>query len=524
MLGAGLLVLASACLAEPPAYQHGISLLHDLKYPADFTHFDYSNPLAPKGGSLTLSASWPVRNVSGAWGTAVPSAAGIEQTMDRLFVRSADEPSALYGLLVDGVALSDDRRSLFLRLHKDARWHDGVPVTTADLRFSYDALMASATHERFNMKAWVASFDVVNDRELVIRHRDVFTHTNLLALSSFAVRPAHYYAGHEDGDPFKPTLRPPLANGPYRVATFDSNHIVYERVPDYWGRDLPVNRGRFNFDTIRYDIYRDATVAREAFRKGLFDALWESDARHWQAASDLEPVKTGAIRRDSRRVARVIGLELALAFNLDQPRFQDLRVREALTLAYNFDWQNRVFHYDSQIRALSYFAGSKFAASGLPSPEERAVLLPFRHQLPDRIFSAAFDLPSAPGQGLHREALARAGQLLKESGWELVDGQRRDREGRPFRLEIATQDGGARRKLLAYVDSLKMLGIDARIRLLDNALAVNYKRKRQYDLYLRQHDLVNPPLGQLHTWFSTASAEMMMGGIWRASGTPSSTH
>lgn len=503
------LVLAFACLGEPPPYQHGISLLHELKYPADFTHFDYSNPSAPKGGSLTLSTTWPVRNFSGAWGTGVSNASGLERTMDRLFVRSADEQSALYGLIVDGVALSEDRKSLYIRLHEAARWHDGVPITTRDVRFSYDAMEATSLAGKVYLRSWVESFEVVNDRELVIRHRDVFTHSNLLALTTFPVRPAHYYA---DRDPGQVTLEPPLVSGPYRIAEFDRNHVTYERVPDYWARDLPVNRGRHNFDTIRYDVYRDATVAREAFRKGLLDLFFETDLRYWETAYDTSAPNAGRLRKDTRRVGKAIGQERTLTFNLAREMFHDARVREALTLAFDFEWQNRVFHYDSQYRALSYFAGSPLAARGVPSKEEIALLAPHRDQLPERVFTEPFLLPVSVGRGPNRPALQRARRLLADAGWVLVEGRLENAVGEPFALEIATQNAWAKRLLLPYVDSLAHLGIDATLRLLDNVTAVRFKRERRFDMYFRGLDLLNPPMAQLPTYFGSANAEAGRGG------------
>ena len=504
-----LLLLASTCLAEQPPYQHGISLLHDLKYPADFAHFDYANPAAPKGGSLTLSTTWPIRNFSGAWGTGVGNAAGLERTFDRLFVRSADEQSAMYGLLVDGIALSADGKSLFIRLHEKARWHDGVPVTTADLRFSYDAMVATSLAGMAYYRRWVESFEIVNDRELVIRHIDVFTHSNLMALTTFPVRPAHYYA---DRDPGETTLEPPIGGGPYRIAGFDRNHVIYQRLDDYWARDLPINRGRHNFDTIRYDVYRDSTVAREAFRKGLFDVFWETDIRYWVSSYDIPALKSGRIRKEIRSVRKNIGQARALVFNLNREMFRDVRVREALTLAFDFEWQNRVFHHDSQSRALSYFAGSSFAARGLPTEEENALLAPYRDQLPDRVFTEPFQLPRSTGQGSHRAALQRARRLLAEAGWTVVDGRLRDARGEPFRLEIATQFGWAKRLLLPYIESLAFLGIDARFRLLENVLAAKYKRQRRFDMFLVGREFSNPPMGQLLNYFSSAAAVAELGG------------
>ena len=485
-----LLLMATACLAEQPRYQHGISLLHDLKYSADFRHFDYANPSAPKGGTLMLSTTWPIRNFSGAWGTGVANASGLERTVDRLFIRSADEQSALYGLLADGVALSADRKSLFIRLHERARWHDGVPITTDDVRFSYAAMDKTSLAGKIYLRSWVESFEIVNARELVIHHRDVFSHANLLALTTFPVRPAHYYA---DRDPGKTTLEPPIGSGPYRIAEFDGNHVVYERVADYWARDLPVNRGRHNFDTVRYDVYRDATVAREAFRKGLFDIFWEADIRYWYGSYDTPARQAGRLLKDTRRVTAVIGQDRALAFNLEREMFHDVRVREALTLAFDFGWQNRVFQHNSQSRALSYFAGSSLAAEGLPSEEEIALLAPYRDQLPVRVFTETFQLPASTGWGEHRPALQRARQLLAEAGWRLVDGRLQDAHGQPLTLEISTQNAWAKRLLLPYIRSLAVLGIDARLRVLDVVLAVRFKRQRRFDMYFRGHDLGNPP-------------------------------
>ncbi len=191
---------------------------------------------------------------------------------------------------------------------------------------------------------------------------------------------------------------------PFRIAGFDKNHIVYERVPDYWARDVPVNRGRYNFETIRYDVYRDATVAREAFRKGLIDIYMETDVRYWHAA-DQAALQSGRLQKMVRRIARYIGQASALAFNLEREPFKDVRVREALTLAYDFEWQNRVMQYNSQRRALSYFAGSSLEATGLPSPAETAILQPHRDQLPERVFTEPFRLPVSSGRGSNRQSL-----------------------------------------------------------------------------------------------------------------------
>lgn len=468
-------------------------------------HFTFANPTAPKGGSLTLSTTFPIRNFSGAWGMGAGPAPGLYRTNDMLFVRSADELSALYGLLADGISLSTDQKSLFIRLNPLARWHDGVPVTTRDLLFSYNALKSFSPTSRPYLDSWIESFDVINDRELVIRHRDVFTQSNLLAMTTYPVKPAHYY-GRGD-DPFEVSLEIPLGSGPYRITSHDRDHVQYERVEDYWGRDLPVNRGRHNFDKIRYDVYQDATVAREAFRKGLFDLYLERDIRYWHAANDIPTPRSVRLLKDTRQVDRIIGQQWSLVFNTNREKFRDKRVREALTLAYDFEWQNRTLQHNSQRRALSYFSSSMLAARGLPSEEELLLLTPFRDQIPERVFTKAYQLPISTGFGINRTALEQARQLLADAGWVIDDDRLQDKDGKPFKLDIVTQHPWARRILLPFIKSLGILGIDARLRLLETVQTIRVKQQRQFDMFLNDISFVNPPMASLQYYFSSEYAE-----------------
>jgi microcin C transport system substrate-binding protein len=505
---AGVLMQALVSVAEQPVYQHGISLMHDLKYPASFKHFEYANPDAPKGGELYLSTTTNIQNFAGVPGTGVPSAQGIGRTVDRLLLRSADELSGLYGQLADGIALSADRKSLFIRIHEKARWHDGVPVTTKDVKFSYDDLLGRVFGKVY-LATWIESLEIVNDKELVVRHRESFTNSNLVALTWFPIRPAHYYA---DKEPGAPTLVPPVGSGPYRVVAFDTDYVRYERIEDYWGRDIPVNRGRYNFNVIQYDVYRDATVAREAFRKGLFDIYFETDIGHWVSSYDIPALAEGSLIMETRSLEKFIGLGTAIVLNLDQERLQDMRVREALTLALDFEWQNRVYRYDLQSRALSYFANSSFASSGLPAEAELALLAPYQDRLPGRVFTDSFQLLASEGKGVHRSALEKARDLLGQAGWTITNGRLVNAEGALFELELTTQDAAMRRVLLPYIESLKVLGIDARLRLLDSVTWVNFLRERDFDAYVRGHDFLNPPLGELESYFGSKTADMELGG------------
>ena len=497
---------------EYPEYQHGISLLHPLKYGADFEHFQFANPDAPKGGHLVLSTTMNIANFSGQPGPDLPNAPGLGRTFDRLLIRTADELSGLYGWLVEGIALAEDKRALRLRLHRTARWHDGEPITTRDVKFSFEEVMKLASGQVY-FKPWIKEMEVLGPHELVVRHRNVFTNANLAALVWIRIRPAHYWAGR---DPSAATLTPPVGSGPYRIAHFDRGYVHYERVDDYWGRDIPINRGRFNFDSIRYEVYRDATAAREGLRKGLIDLFFENDIRHWASAYDLPAIANGHLLRDTRRVRKFIGPQVAVALNTDHERLRDVRVREALTLAMDFEWQNRVFQHGTQVRAASYFAGSAFTATGLPSKAELELLHPFRDQLPNRVFTETFRLPVSTGSGRDRAALVRAHELLAEAGWRIRDGKLVNAAGVPFQLDILTQNQSHQRVLLPYIEALKILGIDVRLRVMDNAATMKLLRERGFQAYVRSLEMLNPPIGELHNHFS--STAVRLSGAWNLAG------
>lgn len=489
-------------------YRHGISLLHELKYPADFEHFEYADPDAPKGGRIVLSTTAPIVNFNGARGPELPNAMGLGRTFERLLIRSADELSGLYGQLVEGIALSPDRTTLFFRLHEHAHWHDGVPITTDDIQFTYDEIM-SAVHGRVYFASWIKSLEILGPKDFAIHHRSTFTNSNLVAMTWFPVRPAHYWEGR---DPNKPTLIPPVGSGPYRVADFDRSYVTYRRVDDYWGRDIPVNKGRYNFDEIRYEVYRDQSVAREAFRKGLFDIMFENDIRHWMSSYDVPALADNRIRRSTREVRKFIGAERAIALNSRRSFLSDVRVREALTLAFDFEWQNRVMRHGTQSRALSYFANSQFAAKGLPTQAEIEILKPFESRIPPRVFTHPFTLPISTGYGTNRDALEQARKLLEAAGWHLEEGRLVNELGEPFEFEILTQDQSMQRVLLPYTETLRLLGIDGRMRLVDNVTAINLLRGRNFDAYVREHLLLNPPVGELRNHFSSSAAGVQMGG------------
>ena len=490
LLAAAWAMLLSGVQAHPGEYVfgHGVAFLHELKYPAGFEHFEYINPGAPKGGALVLPTMRPFNTVSPLANERAMGVPGAGLAFDTLLVRAGDEIAAYYGNLAKEVAIRTDKRAMAFRLHPLARWHDGVPITTADVKFTFEKMLETAAGQAY--LHWLDHVEVVDER-LLILHTHSDPTLNLRMLSGISILPVHYWAGR---DPLAATLVPTLGSGPYRIAEVgEGRSVTYERAPDYWGAELPVNRGRFNFDTIRYDVYRDATVAREALRKGLLDMWVETDIRHWAVSYDTPAHQKGWLIKGRRTYRIDIGARMWVVLNTQRAPFDDIRVREALTYALDFEWQNRVLHSMEQTRADSYFHGSPFAARGLPSDAELALLEPFRAAVPSRVFTHEFTLPQTDGRGENRRGLLRARALLAESGWRVQDGLLVDAYGRPFDIEFLSRSAEDQRTLLPFIDSLAKLGIRGKIRAVEQLQFTNRMRNRDYQAFLRVGDIGLPP-------------------------------
>ena len=482
-------------------FKHGIAFFDDLKYPPDFTHLDYLNPDAPKGGVLVQSTRRDFHTLT-IFTDFVPAPATIKWMYDPLVSSRSEEMSSFYGRLADGLSVSDDKRTLFIRLHPEARWHDGMPITTRDVKFTFDLVESSIRFRGFF--AWVQSVEILSEREIALRLASELTLSNLISLSWIPIMPAHYW---EDKDPTRVTMEPPLGSGPYRIAEVrQGRYIRFERVPDYWGRDIPVNKGRYNFDQIRYDVYRDATIAREAFRKGLIDTWHEEDTRYWATGYDIPARDKGWLVMDHLDYG-AIGVNRIIALNNRRDKFKDPRVREALTLAVDFEWENRVLHFGQLERALSNFSGEpSLEARGLPGEGELALLEPFRDQLPKRVFTEVFELPRSTGSGRNRASLERARALLAQAGWHIADGVLVNSAGEPFEIEFLSRDVADQRTLLPYLSTLKQLGITGRIRLVDATQFVSLNRKFDYDAIFTRKPILSPPIVFLSMFFHSQSA------------------
>ena len=490
-------------------WQHGVSAFDEFKYGPDFEHFDYANPDAPKGGTLVLSTGFDFTSFTPflPFGTSAPGALVPGTLYDSLFVRAHDEAFSVYGNLAKRVRFAADLSEVAVQLHPDAYWHDGVPITARDVEFTFDHVLTKSHSGVRAALSIIESVEVLGEREVLFRFKRIAG----LNKNSFAspatyvsILPEHYWRTR---DLTKTTLEPPLGSGPYRIADFEQGQfLLWERVADYWGRDLAVHRGRHNFDYIRNELYRDATIAREALRKGLLDYRVEDDPYQWRTGYDIPARERGwlVMRQNNSKMGS--GFQTALIFNTRRSKLADVRVREALTIAFDFKWTNRAIYDGFYARADSYFSGTELAARGVPSGAELALLEPFRDQLPDKLFTQPFVFPNAKDAAVHRHSLLRARELLAESGWNVRDGLMVDAEGEQLTIEFLTSSATAKRTLLPYMDNLRRLGIASNIRFVESAQYVSRLLQSDYDALLRNLPYGFPPGVELRSFFISTTA------------------
>lgn len=453
--------------AENVTWQHGYGFLKPLAMPADFPHFSYVNPDAPKGGEIRLAelGTWDNFNFVAAKGR---DAQGLNMwttqnlVYDKLLEQAADEPTARYGRLAESVAIAEDGAWIAFRLRPEARWHDGRPVTARDLAFSFDVYRNRAAP---TIRAPLSAFDrieVVNDHEVRYWVREGMRGDPVLPtrLGNLPVLPEHYW---RDRDVTATTVEPPLGSGPYRIADFAvGRYVRYERVPDYWGRDLPVNRGRYNFDRVRYDYFRDEYVQYEAIKGRLVDLREENNPRRWAAEYDFPGARRGLLRKEMLQLDAPAGLWWPIFWNLRHERFQDRRVREALWLLYDFEWTNDKLNHGFWDHGSSFFHNSDMAHRGRPSEREMAWLEPWRDHVPARVFEGPFAPPPNQGDGWNRDNVRRALELFASAGWEVRDRRLVHRDtGEPFRIEFVLVSTGLLRAMVPYIQVLRQVGIQA---------------------------------------------------------------
>lgn len=485
------------------APRHGVALYGEPKYGPDFQHFDYINPDAPKGGKVTLAAvgSFDTLNPYTLKGNA---AAGLAFTYDTLMTGSSDEPFTEYGLLAETIDMPEDRSWVAFDLRPQARWHDGKPVTAEDVVFSFRTLTDSHPFYK-NYYAQVAEVKAEGERRVRFTFKPGDNRELPMIVGQLPVLPKHYWEGRTFA---QTTLEPPLGSGPYRIASVDPGRtITYERVADYWGKDLPVNRGRYNFGTLAFEYYRDTTVAFQGFRGGVVDFRQENSAKNWATAYDFPAVKEGKVKVEEIPNKIPSGMQ-AYVFNTRRAVFADPRVRQAIGYAFDFEWTNETLFHKAYKRTSSYFENSDLASKGLPGPAELKLLEPLRDKVPPEVFTKRYEPPKAEGgaQGI-RKNLLEAKRLLDEAGWEVKNGVRTDpKSGKPLAFEILIDEPTFERVTLPFIENLKRLGVQANLRTVDSTQYENRVRDFDFDMIVSTWPQSLSPGNEQRDFFGADSA------------------
>lgn len=482
---------------------HALSLLGEPALPADFPHFPWVNPDAPKGGEIALTAlgAFDSFNQFILRGTA---AVGLGLLYDTLLKESQDEASTEYPYLAQWIDLPADRLGVSFELNPAARWHDGRPVTAADVVWTFNTLRE---HGRpFYRAYWGDVTEVVaeSERRVTFRFRNNENRELALILGQMPVLPAHWWRGRDFS---RPLLDPPLGSGAYRIERFEAGRsVVFRRVENWWARDLPTQKGMQNFDVMRYEYFRDTTVAFEAFKAGQIDFRTENIARDWATGYDFPAVRRGLVKRDELRHELPTGMQ-AFVVNLRRPLFQDARVRRALIELFDFEWMNANLFYGSYARTSSYFSNSELASSGLPQGKELAILERFRGRVPEEVFTREYRLPVTDGSGNNRDGLRRALTLLQQAGWQVRDRRLVDAQGRRFEFEILLDGPSFERVALPYVQALERIGMAVRVRTVDPAQYQTRIDAFDYDMTVDVIGQSLSPGNEQRDFFSCAKAQ-----------------
>ena len=481
-----VLALGALVSAAPQAkVSYALSLHGAPKYPAGFAHFDYVNPDAPKGGTLRQSAigSYDNFNPYADRGVALQGSEGL--LFDPLMAFSEDEIEVCYGLIAEKVEYPADYSWIVFYINPRARAQNGDAITSDDVVLTFNKFMTEGVPQfkQYNAGVTAAALDA---------HRVKFTLKKgdkalLVSLASLGILPKAYWSKHKLSDPLTEV---PVGSGAYTVKDYKiGQYAVYERVPDYWAADLPVNRGLHNFDAIRYDYYRDETVAFEAFKAGEYDFYEENIAKNWATMYTGRPFEAGYIVKEELPHQIPQGMQ-SFVFNVQRPFFKDRRVREAIGYALDFEWLNKNFFYDQYRRTRSYFTNTDYEARGLPSADELKVLEPIRAKIPPEVFTEEYRPPVTDGTGNIRDQLRAAMDLLKQAGWEIRDQKLVNvKTGDPMTFELLTYGSAMGRVASPFQKNLARMGITMNIRLLtDTSQYVNRMRNRDYDMIDRGYD------------------------------------
>ena len=474
VLGGARSLMADAVLSD-----HAMTMFDNEipKYTTTFPYFDYVNPTAPKGGTLRLA----VDGTFDSFNSFIPKGnAASTGSVETLLVNSADEPFTAYGLVAKTMEWPADRSWVIFNLRPEARWHDGTPVTADDVVWSFETLVEKGMPFYRYYYSAIDSAEALNTHRVRFNFKESGNQELPLITGQLPVLPKHYWASRDFS---ATTLDPPLGSGPYRIQKFEAGrYIVQERVTDYWGANLPVRRGMNNFDIIRTEYFRDATPIRLALKAGDIDFRLENQSKAWADDYNVTVVDKGLLNKEMVPHRQPTGMQ-AFVMNTRRTLFQDPRVRQALGYAFDFEWSNRTLFNGQYTRTTSYFSNSELASSGLPEGSELALLEHYRGRIPDTVFNQAFKIPVTDGSGRPRENLRKATALLKSAGWSVRDLKLiNEATGVPFRFEVLLSSKAFERIVLPYTQNLKLLGIEAKIRLVDRTQYMERYRQKDFDM------------------------------------------
>ncbi|WP_294833141.1 extracellular solute-binding protein [uncultured Gilliamella sp.] len=486
------------------------SLSGEPKYPDNFEHLDYVNPNAPKGGVIKFAEIGSFDNLNRFASRGAPER-NSGALYDTLFTNSSDDIQSFYPLIATSITYSDSYRWAEVTINPNARFQDGRPITARDVEFTFHKFMTEGvpSYRVFYEGVTVQAIDTYLVRiELPEKDR-----TKLLSFAgSMKVIPKHFWQDHDFSEPLS---TPPLASGPYYISDYKlGQYVVYKLNPDYWAKDLPINKGLNNFDEKRIEYYMDNSIALEAFKAGEYDIREESEPKNWFTQYQGQHFDAKNIIKQERPVTTATNTKW-LAFNLQKDLFKDIRVRQAITLAFDFEWLNHAFYYDSYKRPYSFFENTIYAAIGKPTEQELTWLMPYKDIIPEQAFDDAYFVAKSDGQGFNRDNLLKAAELLKQAGWVIKEGKLiNEKTNQPFEFELTAYVGDDVKYAIPFQQNLARLGITMKISLLDSSQHLRRLRKRDYDMMPQVYYAMNYPNSNLSVYWGS----QYLNSSWNGSG------
>ncbi|MEI8151461.1 MAG: extracellular solute-binding protein [Hyphomicrobiales bacterium] len=510
ILGAGAVAVSStafSAMAQPAGETtvHGLSAFGDLSYPAGFQNLKYVNPNAPKGGTFSQLAGGGTATFNSFNGFILKGDAAVdmEQVFASLMWRASDEPDAVYAYAAEKVTVSADGRVYKFQLRNGITFHDGSPITADDVAFSLTTLKTKGHPAIGNLLRDMESAETEGDRVVVVKFAANRSRSAPLTAANLPILSKAYYSKLAFDET---SMEPPLGSGPYKVGKFEQGRFVeFERIKDWWGANLPITRGQFNFDVLHYDYYRDRDTAFEGFTSKSYTFREEFTSRVWASRYDFPAVKDGRVKRESIADDRPSGLQ-AWMMNTRREKFQDVRLREAFALAFDFEWANKNLMFDSYARTQSCFQNTEMMAKGKPSPAELALLEPHKAKLPAEVFGEAWSAPVSDGSGQDRRQLRKSAELLNAAGWTVKEGKRVNAKGEPLVVEFLAFERVSEPHHALYIKNLGALGIEATMRVVD---PVQYRSRMQdfdFDISMNRISLPPSPGDALRAYFSSRAA------------------